>query len=169
VQAFALQLMSLLYFMAPAYLANMAPPFMRFWKGWNRPIHARLLGTHKTVLGFVLGVAVALLVTAAQAALALPVSRIDYRWWPLAGLGFGVGAMAGDAVKSLFKRRRGVAPGKPWMPWDQLDFVIGALLLVGVPGGLSGAEVSLILIVTFVGDLAVNRLAFRIGIKDSPW
>ncbi|MCW8807961.1 MAG: CDP-archaeol synthase [Rhodanobacter sp.] len=168
-QAFALQLTSLLYFMAPAYLANMAPPFVRFWKGWNQPIHARLLGSHKTVLGFALGVAVALLVTAAQAALALPVGRIDYHWWPLAGLGFGVGAMAGDALKSLFKRQRGIPPGKPWMPWDQLDFALGALLLMAVPAGLSAAEVLLILIVTFVGDVAVNRIAFRIGIKDSPW
>jgi hypothetical protein len=41
----------LLYFMTPAYVANMAPPFVRFWKGWNRPIHVGLFGTHKTVVG----------------------------------------------------------------------------------------------------------------------
>jgi CDP-2,3-bis-(O-geranylgeranyl)-sn-glycerol synthase len=49
-------LLQLLYFMAPAYLANMAPPFVRYWKGWNRPIHARTLGDHKTVVGYALGV-----------------------------------------------------------------------------------------------------------------
>jgi len=30
--------------MAPAYLANMTPPFMKYWKGWNPPISRRWLG-----------------------------------------------------------------------------------------------------------------------------
>jgi hypothetical protein len=32
-----------------------------------------------------------------------------------------------DSVKSFVKRRVGIAPGAPWIPFDQLDFVIGAL------------------------------------------
>lgn len=166
---FVLHLISLIYFMAPAYLANMTPPFVRYWKGWNRPIHQRLLGSHKTVLGFVLGVAVAVLVTRLQAALAWPIGRVDYQYWPLLGLGFGVGAMAGDALKSLFKRRLAIAPGKPWLPFDQIDFALGALALVGVRAALSWPDMLVILIATFVGDLVVNRLAFRLGIKESPW
>src|SRR5207245_2953937 len=58
--------LQLAYFMAPAYVANMAPPFVRYWKGWNRPISRRWLGEHKTVLGFVVGVLAAMLVTFAQ-------------------------------------------------------------------------------------------------------
>jgi CDP-2,3-bis-(O-geranylgeranyl)-sn-glycerol synthase len=38
--------------------------------------------------------------------------------------------MSGDALKSLVKRRVGIAPGAPWIPWDQLDFALGALVLV---------------------------------------
>jgi CDP-2,3-bis-(O-geranylgeranyl)-sn-glycerol synthase len=34
----------LLYVMAPAYTANMAPPLVKFWHGWNRPISAGLAG-----------------------------------------------------------------------------------------------------------------------------
>jgi hypothetical protein len=59
------RLLQLLYLMAPAYLANRAPPFVRYWNGWNRPI-SRWLGEHKTVGG----------------------------------------ALAGDAIKSFFKRAR---------------------------------------------------------------
>ncbi|SFN47666.1 Putative integral membrane protein DUF46 [Dokdonella immobilis] len=166
--------LALAYLMAPAYLANMAPPFVRYWRGWNRPIHARLLGTHKTVVGAALGIAVALLATAVQAAVSgLPVcaglARVDYRYWPLLGLGFGVGSMAGDSIKSLFKRRLKIAPGAPWVPFDQLDFALGSLLLVGPWAKLSVTDMGLILAVTFVGDLAVNRMAFRLGIKRSPW
>lgn len=169
VHAFARQLVALLYFMAPAYLANMAPPFVRYWKGWNRPINERLLGSHKTVIGFALGVVAGVLATGVQAALALPISRLDYAAWPLLGLGFGLGAMAGDSLKSLLKRRLGITPGWPWVPFDQIDFVFGALLLVAPWARLSWFEVLLILIGSFLAGLLVNRLAFRLGIKDSPW
>lgn len=57
----------LLYLMAPAYLANMAPPFVRFWTGWNRPINERWLGSHKTVIGAVAGVCVAMVAALLQA------------------------------------------------------------------------------------------------------
>jgi CDP-2,3-bis-(O-geranylgeranyl)-sn-glycerol synthase len=163
------ELPQLLYFMAPAYLANMAPPFARYWPGRNRPIHEGLLGSHKTVVGAALGVAAGVLATAAQAAIDAPFGRVDYRYWPLLGLGFGGGAMAGDCLKSLFKRRLRIAPGKPWLPFDQLDFAAGALLLVGPWATLSWLDVVQILAFTFVADLLVNRIAFRFGIKDNAW
>jgi CDP-2,3-bis-(O-geranylgeranyl)-sn-glycerol synthase len=164
-----IRLLELLYFMAPAYLANMAPPFARFWPGWNRPIHERQLGSHKTVVGAAFGTAAGVLATAAQAVIDAPFGLVDYAHWPLLGMAFGAGAMAGDCLKSLLKRRLRIAPGTPWIPFDQLDFPIGALALVGPWAGLSWLDVLLILVVTFVGDLAVNRVAFRIGIKDSRW
>ncbi len=52
-----------MYLMLPAYLANMAPPFTRFWRGWNRPISRKWLGEHKTVMGLCAGLTVALVVT----------------------------------------------------------------------------------------------------------
>lgn len=165
----AYHLAQLLYFMLPAYAANMAPPFVRFWPGWNRPIHTRLLGTHKTVLGFAIGVATAMLVTAIQAAIPTPLARVDYQHWFWLGLGFGVGAMAGDSGKSLLKRKLGIAAGAPWVPLDQLDFVLGALALVGAWAGLSWREIALILIVSLIGDLLVNRIAYALRIKDTPW
>lgn len=162
-------LLQLLYLMAPAYLANMAPPFVRYWKGWNRPIHAKALGTHKTIVGFALGVVVALATTAMQAAADAPGALVDYGRWPWLGLAFGLGAMSGDCIKSYFKRRRGVAPGSPWVPFDQLDFVAGSLLLVGPAAGLRMSDILVILAISFVGDIAINRIACRLGIKDSPW
>ncbi|HET7159893.1 MAG TPA: hypothetical protein VFI62_12920, partial [Burkholderiales bacterium] len=58
----AVRLLELIWFMLPAYAANMAPPFVKFWRGWNRPIHSWALGEHKTVVGFGAGVAVAIVV-----------------------------------------------------------------------------------------------------------
>lgn len=166
---FADHLLQLLYFMAPAYLANMAPPFVRYWKGWNRPIHARTLGDHKTVVGYALGVLTAVMTTGVQAAIDVPSGLVDYAAWPWLGLAFGVGAMTGDSLKSYFKRLRGVPPGGRWIPFDQLDFVLGALLAVMPFVELAWTDVLAILVVTLLGDIAVNRVAFRLGIKSSPW
>ena len=162
-------LLALLYFMAPAYLANMAPPFVRYWKGWNRPIHARTLGEHKTVLGYSLGVLVAIATIAVQTGIDVDFALIDYAHWFWLGLAFGVGAMTGDSLKSYFKRRRGLPPGTRWIPFDQLDFALGALLIVGPFSLLGWPDVLVILVVTLLGDIAVNRAAYWLRIKTSPW
>lgn len=163
------RLLQLAYLMLPAYAANMAPPFVRFWKGWNRPIHAGLLGPHKTVVGFAVGMISAITVTGIQNLIASPLALVNYAHWPWLGLGFGAGAMAGDAIKSLLKRRRGIAPGAAWIPFDQLDFVIGSLLIVAPFAGLGIGDVMLVLGLSLVADIAVNRVAYRLHIKTSPW
>jgi CDP-2,3-bis-(O-geranylgeranyl)-sn-glycerol synthase len=155
--------------MLPAYCANMAPPFTRYWRGWNRPIHERLLGSHKTVLGFLAGVATGVLVAGVQSRIHAPWSLVDYQHWLLLGLSLGGGAMLGDALKSLIKRMLHIRPGARWIPFDQLDFVVGALALTGAYAGLGTTDVAAIAAMTFVGDIAVNQLSYRLGIKDSPW
>lgn len=165
----SVRLLQLAYFMLPAYCANMAPPFIRYWRGWNRPIHERLLGRHKTVLGFLAGVATGVLVTWVQYGIHAPWSLVNYQHWLLLGLGLGGGAMLGDALKSLVKRMLHISPGARWLPFDQLDFVVGALALTGAYAGLGVADMAAIAAMTFVGDLAVNQLSYRLGIKDSPW
>src|SRR5512142_3041998 len=155
--------------MAPAYLANMAPPFARFWPGWNRPINERWLGAHKTIVGAALGVAAGIAAAYAQSLVAWSGSIVSYDAWPAIGLRLGAGAVAGDAIKSLLKRRRGVPPGGRWIPADQLDFPIGALLLGGSLAQLSWIDVVAILTFTFVADIAVNHAACWLRIRDTAW
>jgi CDP-2,3-bis-(O-geranylgeranyl)-sn-glycerol synthase len=163
------RLAQLLYLMAPAYLANMAPPFVRYWKGWNRPIHEPTLGSHKTVVGFLAGVATGIAAAGMQAWIGWGGALLDHDRWLLLGFLLGFGALAGDALKSFVKRRRRLPPGTRWVPWDQLDFVLGALLFVAAWADLGVADVAAILAVSFVGDLAVNRVAYWLGIKQAPW
>jgi len=82
-------LLALVYLMAPAYLGNMAAPFVKYWKGWNRPISERWLGAHKTVAGFLLGVIVALGTAFLQSAIDWKGSLVDYAHWPALGLALG--------------------------------------------------------------------------------
>ena len=39
------------------------------------------------------------------------------------------GALLGDIIESFFKRRIGKDRGQDWIPFDQLDFLVGALLV----------------------------------------
>jgi CDP-2,3-bis-(O-geranylgeranyl)-sn-glycerol synthase len=159
----------LLYLMVPAYLANMTPPFVRFWTGWNRPINERWLGSHKTVIGAVAGVGVALIAALLQARIHWSGGVVDYARWPLIGLLLGGGAMGGDIAKSFMKRRLGIAPGECWIPADQLDFVIGALALIAPLASFSFWDVTATLAMSFIGDVMVNQVAFKLGIRDTPW
>src|SRR5512142_2578884 len=80
------RLAQLAWFMAPAYVANMAPPFARFWPGWNRPINERWLGAHKTAVGAALGIAAGVAAAYAQSLIAWRGVIVSYDAWPAIGL-----------------------------------------------------------------------------------
>ena len=46
------------------------------------------------------------------------------------------GALLGDIVESFFKRRVGRKRGENWIPFDQLDFILGVLFFSFVVAGL---------------------------------
>jgi CDP-2,3-bis-(O-geranylgeranyl)-sn-glycerol synthase len=164
-----MRVIRLVYVLLPAYVANMAAPFAKFWPGWNRPISRRWLGAHKTVVGFLLGVLAAALTSYVQSHIWWSPLRVETANWLVLGCAQGVGAMTGDAVKSFLKRRVGIAPGGRWIPADQIDFIVGALLVSSRwlrPGVL---DVVLVLIFTVVAHITVNHLAFGLGIRDTKW
>jgi CDP-2,3-bis-(O-geranylgeranyl)-sn-glycerol synthase len=161
--------LDLLAFMLPAYAANMAPPFLRFWKGWNPPLNRKLLGAHKTVLGIAAGIAVAIAAAFLESLAGGSAVVVDPDRWLSLGFLLGLGAMAGDAAKSFFKRRLGIAPGHPWIPFDQLDFQVGALLLAGHRAAIGAADVLCLLLAGFVGDLLINQIAGRLKVKETVW
>jgi CDP-2,3-bis-(O-geranylgeranyl)-sn-glycerol synthase len=163
------RIVQLAYLMLPAYLANMAPPFTRYWPGWNRPISRKWLGDHKTVVGFGAGLTVAMAATFVQSKLNWHAGLLPYAEWPLLGLAFGVGAMGGDSLKSFVKRLKGIPPGRPWIPMDQLDFVVGSLLLVMPIARVEWPDIVIIIFVSFAGDIVVNHLSFALGIRESEW
>lgn len=159
----------LLYLMLPVYAANMAAPFAPMLPGDPRPISVRWLGAHKTWRGCALAVLAATLTAWAQSRVGWSGDLVSYdRWLPL-GLLCGAAAMAGDSAKSFVKRRIGIAPGRPWIPFDQLDYVVAGLLALSLWHRFSAADVLLVVAVSFVGSLLVNRLSARLGIKSSPW
>lgn len=159
----------LLYLMLPVYAANMAASFARFMPGSGYPISPRWLGGHKTWLGCALAVAASMSTAWAQSRLRWSGSAVNYDDWFALGAVCGVAAMAGDSAKSFVKRRLGIAPGRPWIPADQLDYVVAGLLALSVWYRPAWIDVVVVLALSFAGSIAVNRLSHRLGIKRTPW
>jgi len=168
----AILLLKLMYFMLPAYIANMMPVLGKNVLGRLAiPVHKKLFGTHKTWRGLLLGTLAGIGVAFLQAKLnIMQLNLVDYHAsWLLLGFLLGFGAMLGDLLKSFFKRRMKIAPGAPWIPFDQIDFVLGALALsafVYWPGWLN---TGIILLVSFVGHMATNYLGYALNIKKNKW
>ena len=161
----------LFYLMIPAYLANMAPPFTKKFP-WNAPMDfglsvggKRIFGSHKTWAGFFAGVIVAILAGFIMSNIYWPFEFSVIYWSALAG----AGALLGDTIKSFFKRRVGIKPGKPWIPLDQIDFTVGGLALgsfVFFPGW---SNALIIVSISAIGHILVNHGAYHLGIRDVKW
>jgi CDP-2,3-bis-(O-geranylgeranyl)-sn-glycerol synthase len=99
----------------------------------------------------------------------------------LFGAAMGFFALLGDAVKSYFKRRVGKEGGAPWVPFDQLDFVVFGLLgmLAASPLLPTGwvwhaltddwLVPATLLVLTPLLHLLVNRIGYRLRLKSVPW
>src|SRR5271157_592835 len=136
-----------LWFFLPAGLANVAPVFamkLPFLRAFNLPLDfyatfrgKRILGGHKTVRGLLSGILTGILTVYLQIYLyeQVPLVRsfvpIDYSSINPILFGFlsAIGALGGDAVKSFFKRQLEIPPGKSWFPFDQVDYVIGGMIV----------------------------------------
>ncbi len=162
----------LFYLMIPAYLANMAPPVLARYSPWNAPMDfgvslgkIRIFGNHKTWAGFVIGIFVALLAGLILSKVYWPFDFSALVWSFLAG----AGALLGDAVKSFFKRRAGIKSGRPWIPFDQIDYTVGALALGSIiffPGWLNAF---LVVFISSFGHIATNHIGYWIGVRDVKW
>ena len=174
-----LTLLQALYFFLPAYVANMAPVFAHALKlPLGYPVSIQYFGDHKTVRGIIAGVGTALLVVYVQKIMFLEgysfvqeISLLEYGTISvlLYGLAFGLGALMGDLVKSFFKRRLQREPGSPWIPFDQLDFVLGALIFLYPLYQLELKYVVVLLIATPALHFSANVLGYLLNLKRVWW
>lgn len=103
--------------------------------------------------------------------------------WAVALFGAVMGfmALAGDAVKSYFKRRTGRDRGKPWVPFDQLDFVVFGLLGMALASPLLAdgwvaaallddwVVLATLIILTPLLHYLVNVIGYVLKLKEVPW
>lgn len=175
-----------LWFFLPAGLANAAPVFANLipiLNRWNTPLDfglswrgKRLFGKNKTWRGLVCGMAIGSLVAILQRYgynhLEF-VQDITYLNYSAIGVGLlgamlGGGALLGDAVESFFKRQFGVPSGQMWFPFDQIDYIVGGLLVSIVALRLPLFRYGLIFLTWFIVHLLAGVVAFALRLKDRP-
>jgi CDP-2,3-bis-(O-geranylgeranyl)-sn-glycerol synthase len=173
--------------MLPAACANGAPifsshiPKLAEWNArmdFGKRFHGRpLLGSHKTWRGMLSGIVLATLILWIQQVLAthfiwanMLTDRLNYATIPVFIVGplFGIGALGGDALKSFFKRRHGTKSGESWLPFDQLDYIIGAVLISLPFAVLTVRQYILIFVMWFVLHIAGTVTGWKLGLKDKP-
>ena len=167
------------WLMWPAYGAN---GLCMLARGKRRIDFGRTLGKKpifgkgKTWEGLILGVIVAMLVASLQMFVypylpwdLSPVSLDIVLMSPFLGFVIGLGAMAGDLGGSFIKRRLGLERGRPFPILDQLDFMIGMFIFLGLVIALKWEWVVILLVLTPVIHLIANGIAYLLKIKKVPY
>lgn len=175
-----------LWFFAPAGLANLAAFVsgkIKFLRKYKFPVDCyvrfrgkRLLGSHKTIRGFMaailIGSSVCLLETFVYnfspfIREAIPFNYTEFN--PLLlGAFLGFGALFGDSVKSFFKRQAGVQPGRSWFPFDQIDYILGGIVFSLVYVHLSALEYIYITIVWFLIHPLTTFIGYLFRLRRNP-
>ncbi len=170
-----------LYLMLPAYFANMAPVMVKKINFLYYPIDfskklgsSPLFGKNKTFRGLFFGVLSAVIIAYIQfllykAGYFRELLFTDYKNWLSLGFLMGLGALAGDLAKSFFKRRLGIKPGARFVPFDQTDFVVGALLFIMPVFAVTLKLFLVSLLLSIALHIIVNHAAFYLKIRNEKW
>jgi hypothetical protein len=166
-----------IYFIMPAWVANMFPVLLRkMLLPGSFPIHETWFGKNKTWKWFISGAVWAFLVLSVQKYLASAwylseIALLDYTSISLVvySILFGRWALLWDLVESFIKRRIGIAPWWAFFPWDQLDRVIASLLLVSLVFTISWLHILAIVIITPLLHVLINLIWYALWLKDVWW
>ncbi len=173
-------LVEAVWLVLPIYAANGLVPLVR----GRRPIDfgrkftdgRPVLGSGKTIEGFLAGCFFGALIALVEQ-LAFP-----YLPWglsdipltivamsPAVGLLLGFGAMAGDSAGSFIKRRVNLKRGRPAPLLDQLDFIVGALLIASLAITVKIEWFVILAVLTPIFHWLACAIGYLLKVKKEPW
>ena len=134
----------------PAYIANASAVLVGggipidFGKTWKDG--RRLLGDGKTWRGLLIGTLMGMIAGFGLSIGAKFINQTEFAYIGLTDFtGFPLmipiifsicfGALMGDIIESFLKRRVGKNRGEDWIPFDQLDFILGVLFFSFITAG----------------------------------
>jgi len=175
-------LISLLYpliFVSPAYVANSSPLFFSSIVQDLHPLDfnkkfidkERILGDGKTIegtlFGFIMGEFYFLSLKFINDIFSI--TFIYYTYFD--GTLLVIGALLGDILGSFIKRRLKIRRGEMLPIFDQLGFLVFALLIYSIffSPPLNSDEVIFLLFITFFVHILTNIGAHSMKIKDKPY
>lgn len=148
-------------------LANGAPVIGKLILGdrWATPVDFglvmrdghRLFGRSKTVRGILFAIVVT--------SVAAPLIGLDW----LDGLVIATAAMIGDLASSFLKRRLGMESSSRATGLDQIPESLLPALAAQSRLGLSYPDVAIVVLVFFVGEVALSRILYRLKLRERPY
>ncbi len=180
-----MSIIQIVYLLLPAYFSNMASVIFRntfnflaipvdFGKKFGQN---RLFGETKTIRGFVVGIIFAILISFLQNVLYLnfnifkEISLIDFSTYNFVLVGFllGFGALCGDLFESFIKRRIGKKSSESWKFFDQIDYVIGALIFIYPIYKVGLLDIVIALMFSFFLTVVTNHIGYALKIRAEKW
>lgn len=173
-------ILQLIWLFLPAGIANMTAAISaKILPKWSQPIDfgknfrgQRIFGDHKTWRGLILGTIGGGLIFLLQKYLYnnylcfQPIDIVDYKQLNIFfGLVVGFGALCGDLIKSFFKRRVNIPAGESWFPFDQIDWVIGAVGLSFFFTNLNWVQIIIALFLGFIIHFLVKVVAYLFSVE----
>jgi len=176
--------LELFYLFFPVFVANMAPQVasrLGILKFLDKPVDfgktlfgKRIFGQNKTLRGFLVGIIFSIIVSFSQYILdankIIEIEKLSGLWqFILFGFLAGFGALFGDSVESFFKRQFGIKEGRPFIPFDQIDYILGFLLFTSITVSWEWEEIVFALLCGLLLNPIVNFLAYLLKIKKTYW
>lgn len=176
-------ILQLIWFGIPGGISNATAPISKkLLPMFNAPVDfgieingKRLFGKNKSFRGFIFGTIVGTLVFLLQRYLYInfdifrEISLIDYEDAPIyIGSLLGFGALFGDLIESFFKRRLNINSGESWFPFDQIDWILGMILLVFPFVEISIFEATLSVFLGLIIHIIVKYIGFLLKLDDKP-
>ena len=179
------EVLKLFYFFLPGYFANMLPSIvgdLKLFENLKVPLDfkkkikgKRILGDHKTLRGLIFGMLGGMLCAIFQSffyqySFFKNLSLVDYNFKNAIILGFllSFGVLLGDILFSFFKRQKNIPPGKPWIPFDEIDYTFG-VFLIGAPFlPLALKDWFFLFLINLFLHFGGNILGFILGLRKKP-
>ena len=169
-------LISSIWFILPAYIANAAPVFIKTITTPHPIDRGKLfydkkpiLGPGKTREGFIFAVLLGVIIGYIQSNFNYLVPNVEIKMTIWLAFLLATGAMFGDLVASFFKRRLGFKRGDSVFLLDQLDFIIMAIIFASILVSPSMQIWIVLLIITPMLNFISNGIAYILKLKDVWW
>ncbi len=174
------------YFYLPAAMANIGANIAKFiplFKSIKKPIDFglkingnRIIGDHKnlggflfgTLFGFGFGIFKTIYLDKLISDQYLLV-QIDEKTSILLYLIMSFFALFGDVFKSILKRTLNRDPHSPWIPFDEMDHSVFAMLAASSIVSISLKDVLTVVMMFIVLHLASNVIGYLLKIKNVPY
>lgn len=145
----------------PAMIANMTPVLLKI-NLWSNPINEEIFGKNKTWRGFIGAIIIGTFSYFLLVKFNLIESVDNLIFILLIGFLFSFGAIGGDLIKSYFKRKIGIKAGESFTPWDQIDYILGVILLTYFIYQYSFSQIIFLLMLGGITSALTHRLGFLI-------